>query len=82
MLNWVVNDCKAFLQLYKGLLAGNTKVLRDRYSILSKLIKNNMQNLFSLSISELCKMCADLILQDGNKDEMVGNLFSELVNED
>ena len=37
---------------------------------------------FESSKGELRKMCADLKLQDGNKDEMVGNLFSELVNED
>ena len=27
-------------------------------------------------------MCSDLKLQDGNKDKMVENIFSALVNED
>ena len=50
--------------------------------MLSKLIENNMQHLIPLSVGELRKMCADLKLQDGNKDEMVGNIFSVLVNRD
>ena len=80
--NQAVNDCKAFLRSYKGLLTGNVKVLRDRYDVLSKLIQNNMQHLISLSIGELGKMCADLKLQDDNKDKMVENIFSALVNKD
>ena len=77
-----MNDCKAFVRSHKGLLIGNAKVFRDRCSMLSKLIENNMQHLIPLSVGELRKMCADLKLQDGNKDEMVGNIFSVLVNRD
>ena len=50
MSNWIVNDCKAFVRSHKGLLIGNAKVLRDRCSMLSKLIENNMQYLISLSV--------------------------------
>ena len=80
--NWTINDCKAFLRSHKGLLTGNVKVLRDRCELLHKLIQKDMQHLISLSIAELRKICSDLKLQDGNKDKMVENIFSALVNED
>ena len=77
---WTGNDCKSFLQLHKGLLTGNIKVLRQRCILLSKLIEHDLQNIISLSVSELWKMCNDLNIQAGTKDEMVERVFAVLVN--
>ena len=40
-----------------------------------------MQHLISLSTAELRKICSDLKLHLGNKDEMVRSIFSVLANE-
>ena len=74
------NDCKSFLWLHKGLLTGNIKVLRQRCILLSKLIEHDLQNIISLSVSELRKMCNDLNIQAGTKDKMVERMFTILVN--
>ena len=78
---WTGNDCKSFLRLHKGLLTGNIKVLRQRCILLSKLIEHDLQNIISLSVSELRKMCNDLKIQAGTKDELVERVFSVLVND-
>lgn len=78
---WTGNECKSFLRLHNGLLSGNVKTLQDRCVLLTKLIEHDKQYLISMSIGELRKMCNDLNLMLGNKDEMTKSIFSFLTNE-
>ena len=69
------------MRLHNGLLSGNVKTLQDRCVLLTKLIEHDKQYLISMSIGELRKMCNDLNLMLGNKDEMTKSIFSFLTNE-
>ena len=78
---WTGNECKSFLRSYNGLLSGNIKTLQDRCVLLTQLIEHDKQHLISMSIGELRKMCNDLNLMLGNKDDMTKSIFSVLTNE-
>ena len=77
---WTGSECKSFLRLHNGLLSGNVKTLQDRCVLLTKLIEHDMQHLISMSTGELRKMCNDLKLILGSKDEMTKRIFSVLTN--
>lgn len=78
---WTGNEYKSFLRLHNGLLSGNVKTLQDRCVLLKKLIGCDLQHLISMSTAELRKLCNDLKLIAGNKDEMTKSIFSVLANE-
>ena len=49
---------------------------------LEKLIKKYLHRVTSLTMNELRRVCIELSAQDGNKDEMIKQASSVLLNED
>ena len=68
------------MRLHDGLLSGNVKTLQDRCVLFTKLIEHDMQHIIPMSTGELRKMCNDLKLILGSKDEMTKSIFSVLTN--
>ena len=53
----IIEKCKNFLKNYNTYYTGNIQTLKDCCFLLSKLIENNLQELFSVSITELKVKC-------------------------
>ena len=73
---------QAFLKDYKVLKTGNIKDLRERCMLLEKLIKQDLQRVISLTMNKLRHMCIELIVEEGNKDDMIKQVSSILLNND
>ena len=71
---WTVQHCKSFLKSHGAVQQGNKNELIARCVMLKHLIENDLENLMSLSKTELRSMCVELKLPDAKdmpKDHMI-----------
>ena len=66
--HWTIEKCKNFLKNYNAHYTGNIQMLKDYCFLLSKLIENNLHELFSLSIAELKVKYRDFYLGTISRD--------------
>ena len=79
MSTWTCEYCKSFLNSYKDLLQVNKNEFIDRCVWLKHLIANGLENMMSLSKTELKSMSPALMLpygQDLSKDDMIMNVLN------
>ena len=80
---WIYKYCELFLKLHKVVQQGNKLESYARYELLKKLLSCSLENLISLSKTELKLMSAELILPFGaeiSKDNLIKNVSNTIIN--
>ena len=83
MSSWSCEYCQSYLKAHKAVQRGNKGELQSRCTLLKKLITCGLQNLMSLSKTELKSMSLQLSLThsaDTSKDELITNISNVLID--
>ena len=81
--SWTCEHCQSYLKAHKAAQRGNKGELQSRCTLLKKLITCGLQNLMSLSKTELKSMSLQLSLThstDTSKDELITNISNAIID--